>query len=64
MLHCLIRAVHGGAANGEHKAANSGAATQRHEHVNACGFRRNIKPLEAHIRQLFLGENSEMQLIM
>jgi hypothetical protein len=52
MLYCSLRAVHGGAANGEHKAANSGAATQWHEHVNASGFRHNIKRLEADIWQL------------
>ena len=52
MLHYLLRAVHGGAANGEHEAANSGTTTQWHEHVNASGFRHNIKRLAADIQQL------------
>lgn len=50
MLHYLLRAVHGGAANGEHEAANSGTTTQWHEHVNAwlsSAYCYNIKRLEA-----------------
>ena len=35
MLHYLLRAVHGGAANGELKAAINCAAARRHVHVNA-----------------------------
>ena len=55
MLHYLLGAVHGGAANGEHEAANSGTTTQWHEHVNAWlsfAYCHNIKRLEADIQQL------------